>query len=96
MDVDRAQIARIVEEVVRRCTAGATLPAPPPSRAAVGASPPDPRPGVFGTLDEAVAAARKAQQRWMELSLEKRAVCIRAMRETAQENARAMDRDGPG
>ena len=90
MDVDRAQIARIVEEVVRRCTAGATLPAPPPSRASVGASPPDPRPGVFSTLDEAVAAARKAQQRWMELPLEKRAVCVRAMRETAQENARAM------
>jgi len=88
MEVDRAQIARIVEEVVRRYSVnGAVLapgvPAAPSPKA-------DPRGGIFSTLDEAVAAARQAQQRWMDLPLEKRAACIQAMRDVALENARVM------
>ncbi len=88
MEVDRAQIARIVEEVVRRYSgAGAPLS---PAAPATGTGHGDPRGGIFATLDEAAAAARKSQQRWMDLPLEKRAACVQAMRDVALENARLM------
>ena len=88
MEVDRAQIARIVEDVVRRYSGGGVLP----TAAAPVAGPrsADPRGGVYATLDDAAAAAREAQRKWMDLPLEKRAECVQAMRDVSLENAQAM------
>ena len=87
MDVDRAQIARIVEDVVRRYAGGTGSPPAAPS---AGPRPVGTQRGVFATLDDAAAAARESQKRWMALPLEKRAECVQAMRNVALENARAM------
>jgi propionaldehyde dehydrogenase len=57
--------------------------------------------GIFATVDEAVAAARKAYQELRTLSIEKRETLIQAMRDVAYENATilaqmAVDESGMG
>lgn len=88
MELDRAQIASIVEEVVRRYAGGGGggvrgNPGPPP--VAVGG-----RGGVFARLDDAVDAATRAQRRWIAMTLDERAKCIQAMRDVSEEHAREM------
>lgn len=88
MDADRAQISRIVEEVVRRVAASginASAPAPMPGPRAA-----DPQGGVFVSQDDAVAAAHESQKKWMGMTLEQRGECIAAMRRVATENARQL------
>ena len=78
MDADRAQISRIVEEVVRRVTAGGintAVSAPMPGPRAA-----DPQGGVLMRQDDAVAAAHESQRKWMGMTLEQRGECIAAMR----------------
>jgi propionaldehyde dehydrogenase len=82
INVDKNEIRRIVEEVVKRYTAdGQSAPAP--------SGPPRNR-GVFESVDECVKAAAAAQQQYMELSLEKRKEIIEAMRRTGRDNARLL------
>lgn len=88
MDVDRASIARIVEEVVRKVAIG-NAPSSRPT-VAVNTGCPDPKGGVFASQDDAVAASHEAQRKWMGLSLEKRGECVAAMRKAALENARVL------
>lgn len=88
MDVDRAQIARIVEEVVKRYAGNGV--AAPSAAPVAGPRPADPRGGVFHSLDDCVAAARQAQKKWMDLPIDKRAECVQAMRDVSLEHARAM------
>lgn len=92
MDVDRSEIARIVEEVLRRVTDGGAVSAAAavPAAPVAGPRPADPRGGIFHSMDDAIAAARQAQQRWMGLPLEKRAECVAAMRAVALEHARSL------
>lgn len=83
MQVDESQIRRIVEEVMR------ALELPPADAA------PAPEPqghGIFGTVDEAVAAACEAQRAFAALGLEKRREIIQAARRCGEENAELLAR----
>lgn len=93
MDVDRNQIARIVEEIVRKVATKGVPTADVGGRPVSPACGPrlaDPRGGVFQSQDDAVAAAHDAQRKWMSMTLEKRGECVAAMRKVALENAKAL------
>lgn len=76
--MDRDQVRKIVEEVVRKMQA-----APEPVQVSSQA-------GIFDQVDDAVEAAQKAQQVWVGLSMDKRAECVEAMRQVSLDNAREM------
>jgi len=87
MSIDQALIERITLEVLTKMQGEKT-----PSCHGVG---------IFDTVDEAVAAARKAYQELRTLSIEKRETLIQAMRDVAYENATilaqmAVDESGMG
>lgn len=86
MNVDRTEIRRIVEEVVRRYSEGTAPPASTPSNGRSGQA----SRGIFETVDDCVAAATQAQRRLMEQTLEKRKEIIASVRHTALENARLL------
>ncbi|MBM3464998.1 MAG: aldehyde dehydrogenase EutE [Armatimonadetes bacterium] len=79
MSVDKAEIRKIVEEVVRRYG----------ERAAVQDDV-QPTRGVFDTIDECTEAARRSQQKLMSLSLDKRKEIVAAMRKAGLDNARLL------
>ncbi|MEW6277737.1 MAG: aldehyde dehydrogenase family protein [Candidatus Eremiobacterota bacterium] len=81
--MERDQIRKIVEEVVRRVASsegGRVALAPPPAGSL----------GLYDRVDDAVEAAGKAQQKWVALSLEKRHECVEAMRCISLEKAQEM------
>lgn len=78
MQMDRDQVRKIVEEVVRKMQTAA--PTPPVTSDQ----------GIFEQVDDAVQAAQKAQQAWMALPMEKRVQAVQAMRQTALDHAREM------
>lgn len=78
MNVDKLEIKRIVEEVVRRYADHATLDAIQPTH------------GVFDTVDECTAAAKQSQKKLMDLGVEKRKEIVAAMRRVALDNARLL------
>ncbi|MCC5467554.1 aldehyde dehydrogenase family protein [Pelosinus baikalensis] len=89
MSIDQALIEKITLEILTKMQTGAK------------AAPAGYGDGIFETVDEAVAAARKAYQELKTLSLEKREVLIKAMRDVAYENATilaqmAVDESGMG
>lgn len=86
MNVDRADVRRIVEEVVRRYTEGGGTPSPSLS---AGYSTRAGR-GVFETIDECVEAATIAQRRLVEQTLEKRKEIVASIRHTALQNVRIL------
>ena len=73
MTIDQSLIAKITAEVIARVQEQNKEPA--------GIN------GIFATIDEAVAAARTAQQQLKKLTLEKRELLIQAMRQAAADNA---------
>ena len=85
MDVDRDLIRRIVEEVVRKQLTTAAS-----SSSALDLHVPAGRQGIFGTCDDAVAAASQAYRKWLGCSLEVKEACIAAMREVSLEHAASM------
>ena len=98
--IDDGQIARLVDEVVRRLQdrvpatavgAPAPSPAPPAAPTARGAAAPDQ--GVFETIDEAVRAATTAYREFSLLSLFQRKHLIEAMRQTAIDQAESIARE---
>jgi len=80
--MDRDQVQKIVEEVLRRVSQQGAQVAEVPI--AVG------RDGVFQQADDAVEAASRAYQKWRSLSLEVRGNCIEAMRATSLKHAQEM------
>ncbi|MBN1772956.1 MAG: aldehyde dehydrogenase EutE [Deltaproteobacteria bacterium] len=95
--IDDGQIARLVDEVVRRLqdrvpttpTAPATAStAAPASRAAA-----TPEEGVFETIDEAVRAATTAYREFSLVSLYHRKHFLEAMRQTAIDQAESLARE---
>ncbi len=73
MTIDQSLIARITAEVIARVQEQ--------NKGTAGIN------GIFTTIDEAVAAARTAQQQLKTLTLEKRELLIQAMRQAAADNA---------
>ncbi|AZR72300.1 aldehyde dehydrogenase EutE [Anoxybacter fermentans] len=91
MAVDDLRIDQIVKQVLERLekegiTAGSLGQISMQSKVVTG------RNGIHKTVDEAVAAARKAQVRLMEMSLEDRKKIIQAMREAAISHAQELGR----
>lgn len=82
MDLKREEIAKIVEEVVRRYAGGA-----PPETPAETAVSPSWGSGIFETMDEAVAAAGAAQKQLVKMSVGQRRELIAAMRTAASAHA---------
>ena len=95
MDVDRAQIATLVEEIVRKVTnqMGDNKPVAAPAAPAIrtsGSRPADPDGGTFATQDDAIAAAHESQREWMGMNLEQRGACVSKMREVALQHAQEL------
>jgi acyl-CoA reductase-like NAD-dependent aldehyde dehydrogenase len=84
MSVDKDQVRQIVEEVLKRLSGGGGSTMPP--------APPAGRDGVFNRIDDAVEAAGTAYQKWRNLNLEQKELCIEAMRRTSLEHAEEMAR----
>lgn len=78
MMVEQELIAKITAEVIAKMTSGSTTPAPVNNH------------GIFDTLDEAVAAARKAYKELRAMPREKRDDIIASMRKAAYDNAEIM------
>ena len=94
MMLDRKQIvADIADEVISRLLAHLDAPPGPVAPVARAARPPArkaPAPtghGVFATVDEAVAAAARAQERVAEMGLEERGRVIAVIRRLCEEHA---------
>ena len=94
--LDRKQmVAEIANEVVSRLLTHLDGPAPsaaPANGARAGRAPAPKKPartgdGVFGTVDEAVAAAAQAQVRVAEMGLEERGRMIGVIRRICDEQA---------
>ena len=87
--LDERRIAEIVQRVMANLHPPATPPrsAPAAAPAAVGGVD-----GVYPDVDAAIAAAWVAQERLIELPLERRTALIAAMRQAAAENAPALAR----
>lgn len=77
--MDRDQVQKIVEEVLKRVSHQAPEPRLTPGQD-----------GVFQSMDDAVEAAGKAYKVWRSTSLEIRHRCVEAMRATSLEHAREM------
>lgn len=80
MDVDREQVKKIVEEVVRRMASQQV----PEHRPVAG------KDGVYDRVDDAVEAAQRAYQKWRTTPMAKKAECIEAMRRVSLEHAKEM------
>jgi propionaldehyde dehydrogenase len=80
--MDRDQVQKIVEEVVRRVTQQQSSVAD--VKVPVG------KDGVFQQADDAVAAASKAYQKWKLTSQEVKARCVEAMRAVSLKHAQEM------
>lgn len=83
MNVDRSEIKRIVEEVVRRYAADG--PAPPSAAVLGGGSR-----GVYETLDACIEAASVAQKILTALPLETRKSIVSEMRRVSLDNAQML------
>jgi propionaldehyde dehydrogenase len=81
--VDRDQVQKVVEEVVRRLSqqGNGLLSERPP---VIG------KDGIFAQIDDAVEAAGRAYKKWREVSMEKKADCIEAMRAVSLKHAQEM------
>ncbi|RLB58862.1 MAG: aldehyde dehydrogenase EutE [Deltaproteobacteria bacterium] len=96
VEISRNQIEKLVEEVVRRVRAqsapppvATAAPAPPaPARATTAGS----LQGVYGAVDEAVAAAGENFERFRSVPLARRRVFVAAMRRAAEEHAEELAR----
>ncbi|HEX4383963.1 MAG TPA: aldehyde dehydrogenase family protein [Myxococcales bacterium] len=71
------QIERLVEKVVEKLRSASAVPAEAPRAPAYARGN---APGVFDDLDQAVAAAGRAFEKWGDVDLETRAKCIAAIR----------------
>lgn len=80
--MDRDQVQKIVEEVVRRIASG--------QNGAAAAAVPVGKDGVFARVDDAVEAAGRAYHVWRGVSREKRSDCIEAMRAVSLKHAAEM------
>jgi aldehyde dehydrogenase len=87
--LDERRIAEIVQRVMADLHPTATSPRPAPAAAPAAVGGVD---GVYPDVDAAIAAARVAQERLIELPLERRTALIAAMRQAAAENAPALAR----
>jgi acyl-CoA reductase-like NAD-dependent aldehyde dehydrogenase len=102
LSVDERRIAAIVEKVVAELRPGplrpGTQPMEPGEPGLVSSSTPTrTKPasaagqgGVFPDIDQAIAAAQSAQQRLVDLPLERRSALIASMRQAAAENAQVL------
>ena len=95
LSLDEKRIAELVQRAVADLRpqepASGPAPAPTPSPSV----PPIPvagMRGVFATVDAAIAAAAAAQQRLMELPLERREMLLAAMRQAAREHGPVLAR----
>jgi len=90
--MDEQRLAAIVQEVLQQLRNENQVARPSPAPTAPAAAPaaksaPEVGGGVFATVDEAIAAAEKAQKELVTLGLEKREELVQAMREAALEAA---------
>jgi acyl-CoA reductase-like NAD-dependent aldehyde dehydrogenase len=99
LSIDERRIAEIVQKVVADLRPPAVVASAPPATAAstngTGPLPPAAsggQDGVYPDVDNALAAARTAQERLGELPLERRNLLIAAMRKAAAENAPVLAR----
>ncbi|MFN2227964.1 MAG: aldehyde dehydrogenase EutE, partial [Anaerolineae bacterium] len=99
LSIDERRIAEIVQKVVADLRPPAVVASAPPATAAstngTGPLPPAAsggQDGVYPDIDNALAAARTAQERLGELPLERRNLLIAAMRKAAAENAPVLAR----
>ncbi len=95
IQIDEQQLSKLVEAVLAQVQASGIVPATPaqspapapaaPAKSATAApvSKANPAEGIFQTVDEAVAAAKQAYHEFSSVSLERRRVFIKAMREVA-------------
>lgn len=81
--MDRDQIQKVVEEVVKRLAAQGQGQLPEKA-------PPIGQDGVFSTIDDAVDAANRAYKIWRDTPMEKKADCIEAMRAVSLKHAQEM------
>ena len=79
MSISEARIAEIVKEVTAQGMGSGTV-------SSAGSD------GIFDDINEAIAAAKKAQKELAGFSLEKRGVLIEAMRKAARENAERLSK----
>jgi len=102
IQIDEQQLAKLVEAVVAQVTQRGMMPSEPVSSPSArpatsspreSAAPVTPAQGVFGSVDEAVAAAKKAYIEFSAVPLERRKVFIQAMREAAIEHAEIFARE---
>ncbi|MHA2500250.1 MAG: aldehyde dehydrogenase family protein [Candidatus Hodarchaeales archaeon] len=83
MGLDQEQIARVVEEVVRKYRAQQAIPMQEQVSPAIFSQ----NDGIFASIDDALNAAEQAFEDLMELTLENRKNIIAAMRAASLENA---------
>ncbi|MBI5487599.1 MAG: aldehyde dehydrogenase EutE [Deltaproteobacteria bacterium] len=97
--IDEGQLARIVEDVVRKMRATGPFDSPVAAPDAASGSLRAPSAtdaeggGIFATVDEAVKAAREAYGEFSLVSLERRKGFIEAMRKAAVDAAERLGRD---
>ncbi|MBI2264879.1 MAG: aldehyde dehydrogenase EutE [Armatimonadetes bacterium] len=94
MQLDRSEIGRIVEEVVRRVAGttgdGALKSSPFGEKSLAPAVSANEESGIFATQERAIEAAERSYQELARLTLEKRKEIIEAMRDTARSHAREL------
>ncbi len=96
IQIDENQLSRLVEAVVAEVTQrGLTAPHPAPLAPTTPSSSPEASPseGIFSTVDEAIAAAKRAYTAFSAVPLEERRVFIQAMREAAIAHAEVFARE---
>ena len=101
IQIDEHQLSTLIEAVIAQVRERGLMPdAPAPVRTPPAPGPlpqvsssANPAAGVFLTVDEAVAAARKAYVQFSSVSLERRKVFIQAMREAAVAHAEEFARE---
>ncbi|HNT98938.1 MAG TPA: aldehyde dehydrogenase family protein, partial [Elusimicrobiales bacterium] len=81
MSINEEELRKIVAEVVKNLEASGAAPSAPAAPAASGGP-------VFDTVDQAVAAANRAQPGFQDMGLEAREKIISAIREVSRANAR--------
>jgi acyl-CoA reductase-like NAD-dependent aldehyde dehydrogenase len=99
LPVDERRITEIVKRVVDdlrledgRAPVAPVHGAPPAAPSRPSAAPQGGDGGVYGDIGAAIAAAKTAQQRLMNLPLERRAALVAAMRQAATESAPSLAR----
>ena len=81
MQMDRDQVRKIVEEVLKRVGGGGAPEAP---------ATPVGKDGVFQRIDDAVEAAGRAYKKWRDMSQEQKCNCVEAMRAVSLKHAQEM------